>query len=94
MELAYTDITFIDRKCKKCSVIDPAYPFDTCIKMKEEEKCTSYSELKYEIARTWKMRKVDVIPVVKGALGTATKQLYVLIMSRTRFRVNSHSIVA
>ena len=52
MELAYTDITFIDRKCKKWSVIDPAYPFDTCIKMKEEEKCTSYSELKYENART------------------------------------------
>ena len=32
-----------------------------------------YSELKYEIAKFWEMRKVDVIPVLIGALGTITK---------------------
>ena len=36
-------------------------------------KCTNYSELKHEIAKIWKLRKVEVIPVVIGALGTVTK---------------------
>ena len=32
------DITFTDKKSKKCILIDPACPFDTRIKKKEEEK--------------------------------------------------------
>ena len=67
------DITVIDKKSKKCLLIDRACSFDTRIQKKEEEKCTNYSELKYEIAKIWKMRKVEVIPVVIGALGTVTK---------------------
>ena len=44
------------------------------LKRREEEKCTNYSELKYEIAKIWKMGKVEGIPVVViGALGTVTK---------------------
>ena len=66
------DITVIDKKSKNCLLIDPACPFDTRIERKEE-KCTAHSELKHEIAKIWKMRKVEVIPVVTGALGTATK---------------------
>ena len=30
--------------------------------------------MKYEIARMWRMKDVEVIPVVIGALGTVTKQ--------------------
>ena len=67
------DITVIDKKSKECLLIDPTCPFDTRIEKKEEEKCTNYSELKYEIAKIWKMRKVEVIPVVIGALGTVAK---------------------
>ena len=67
------DITVIDKKNKKCILIDTACPFDTRIEKKEEEKCTNYSEMKYEIAKVWKMRKVEVIPVVMGVLGTVTK---------------------
>jgi len=29
--------------------------------------------LKYEIARMWRMKEVEVIPVVVGALGSVTK---------------------
>ena len=54
------DLTVIDKKSKKCLLIDPTYPFDTCTERKQEEKFTNYSELKYEIARIWKMRKVEV----------------------------------
>ena len=52
---------------------DRSCVFDPPIEWEKEEKCTNYSELKYEIVRIWKMRKVKVIPVVIGALGAATK---------------------
>ena len=67
------DITVIDKQAKKCQLIDPSCPFDTRIDKKEEEKCVNYNELKYEIARIWKMKEVDVVPVVVGALGTVAK---------------------
>ena len=54
-------------------LIDPSSPFYTRIEKKEEEICRNYNELKYEIARIWKMKKVDIIPIVIGALGTVTK---------------------
>ena len=59
---------------KKCLLIDPAYPFDSRIEKKEEEKCNNYCDFKYKIAKIWRMKDVEVIPVVIGALGTATKQ--------------------
>ena len=40
---------------------------------KKEEKCTNYRELKYEIAKNWRMRKLEVTPVLIGALGTLAK---------------------
>ena len=55
-------------------LIDAACSFDTRIKREEEDKFKNYSEMNYEIARIWKMRKVEVIPAVIGELGTATKQ--------------------
>ena len=58
------DITVIDKKGNKCILIDPICPFETRTERKEEEKCTNYSELKYEMSKIWKMRKVEVIPVV------------------------------
>ena len=67
------DITVIDKKSKKCLLIDHPCLFDTRNEKKKEEKCTNYSEVKYEIAKNWKMRKVEVIPVVIVALGTVSK---------------------
>ncbi|XP_069997569.1 uncharacterized protein [Penaeus vannamei] len=67
------DITVIEKNNKKCLHIDPACPFDTRIERKEEEKCNNYCDLKYEIARMWRMKEVEVIPVVVGALGSVTK---------------------
>ena len=70
------NITIIDKKSKKCPLIDPSCPFDTRMEKKDDEKCTNYSGLKYEIAKIWKMRKaevIEVIPVVIGTLQTVTK---------------------
>ena len=50
-------IAVIEKKDKSCKLIDPSCPFDTRIEKKEEEKCTNYNDLKYEIARIWKMKK-------------------------------------
>ena len=50
LENSRPDIT-VDKKSKKCILIDLACQFDTRIEKKEEEKCTNYSELKYEIAK-------------------------------------------
>ena len=36
------DINVIDKKNKKCILMDPACPFDTRIEKKEEEKCSNY----------------------------------------------------
>ena len=51
-------------------MIGPVCPSDACTERRKEEKCTSYRELKYEILRIWKMRKVEVTAVVIGALRT------------------------
>ena len=74
LEYNRPDITVIEKKTKKCLLIDPACPFDTRIEKKEEGKCSNYCDLKYEIARLWRMKDVEVIPVVIGALRTVTKQ--------------------
>ena len=69
------DITVIEKKNKSCQLIDPACPFDTRRGKKEEEKCTNYNDLKYEIARMWKMKRGGCYnnSYWIGALGTVTK---------------------
>ena len=42
---------------------------------KEEEKVEKYKDLRQEIIRLWKMKKVIVIPIVIGALGAVTSRL-------------------
>ena len=41
---------------------------------KEREKIGKYQDLKREVTRLWNMRKVQVIPVVIGALGSVSKE--------------------
>ena len=45
---------------------------DTRVCDKEREKIEKYNLLKDEIARLWQMKKVVMIPIVVGALGTIT----------------------
>ena len=59
---------------KEFLIIDIAVPGDTRIKLKEQEKIEKYQDLKREIARSWCLRRVNVIPVVVGALGCVTKE--------------------
>jgi len=51
-------------------LIDVAIPGESHIAQKGIEKLTEYVDLKTEVSRLWKARKVSVIPIIVGALGS------------------------
>ena len=68
------DIILIDKENKLTKIIDVAIPGDARVVEKEREKIDKYRPLLDEIARLWSMRKVEITPVVVGALGAVSKQ--------------------
>ena len=73
IEARRPDIIVIDKKERKGLIIDIAVPADVRVEEKEREKVKKYQDLKREIRRLWKLKKVEVVPVVIGALGSVTK---------------------
>ena len=67
------DIVVHNKSKREYIIIDIAYPFDTRIVEKEGGKVEKYQDLKYEIKRIWKCKKVTIVPIVIGALGTLSK---------------------
>ena len=65
------DIMIVVKQKRICKIIDVAVPNDSRVNAKEQEKIEKYQELRWEFPRLWKM-KVEVTPVVVGALGTIT----------------------
>lgn len=65
------DIILRNELGKTCLIIDVSVPQDSNVDKKEAEKCLKYRDLAIEIERMW-MTKTEVIPIVIGALGTAT----------------------
>ena len=63
----------VDKKAKSCVIIDVAIPGDCRIREKEIEKIEKYQNLKRELKRLWSLKKVEVVPVVVGALGCISK---------------------
>ena len=72
IEARRPDIVLVDKIKKETVIIDVAIPGDTRVCDKEQEKIEKYNLLKDEVARLWQMKKVAVIPIVVGALGTIT----------------------
>ena len=72
MEDRKPDIVVVDKVKKQTMSIDVVVPGDTRVCDKERQKIEKYSLLKDEIGRLWQMKKVVVIPIVVGALGTIT----------------------
>ena len=64
------DIIRIDKDKRTAQIIDIAVPIDRNVTVKEIEKVEKYQELAIEVRRLWKLTKVEVVPVVIGALGT------------------------
>ena len=68
------DITIFDKERRKCQLIDIACPGDNRVAEKEDEKIDKYRDLAREVSKLWNV-KVEIIPVVIGALGTIPKLL-------------------
>ena len=73
MEARRPDLILVDKKAKSCVIIDVAVPGDCRIREKEIEKIEKYQNLKRELKRLWSLKKVEVVPVVVGALGCIGK---------------------
>ena len=66
------DLIVIDKKEQKGIIIDIAVPAD--VRVEEKEKVVKYQDLKREIRRFWKLRNVQIVPVVIGALGSVSAE--------------------
>ena len=67
-------IILIDKKERKGIKIDIAVPADIRVRKKEREKVEKYQDLKKEIGRLWRLKMVEIVPVVIEALGSVTKE--------------------
>ena len=68
------DIVMQEKKSDRCQIIDVAIPSDYKIQKKATEKMSKYVDLQNEWQRLWN-KKVEVIPVIKGATGTGDKDI-------------------
>ena len=68
------DLIVIDKKEKKGIIIDIAVPADLRVEKNEKGKVEKYQDLKKEIRRLWKLRNVEIVPVVIGALGSVSAE--------------------
>ena len=55
-------------------IIVIAVPADVRVEEKGEKKVQKYQELKKEIRRLWKLRSVEIVPVVIGAVGSVSAE--------------------
>ena len=69
------DIVVMDKRTKRGYIIDVCVPNDYRMARQEREKVTKYQDLKNDIADTYHLQPVDVIPVVIGATGLMKQNL-------------------
>ena len=69
------DIVVVKKKERNCVLVDVSIPGDIRVSEKEQEKIDKYEELSSEVKKLWEMRKVRVVPIVVGALGSISKKL-------------------
>ena len=62
-------IIFIDKQAIEAKLIEIDILGDAWVKDKELEKIEKYQLLREEIGKTWKLKKLTVVPVMIGALG-------------------------
>ena len=74
IEARRPDLIVIDKKEQKGIIIDIAVPADVRVEEKEKEKVEKYQDLKKEIRRLWKLRNVEIVLVVIGALGSVSAE--------------------
>jgi hypothetical protein len=69
------DLVLVDKSDDTALLVDFSIPHDSNIKTKSQQKITKYQPLKEEIKTLWKLRKVNIIPIIIGCLGSQTNEL-------------------
>ena len=83
---------FIANKVEKTAIIvDVAIHRDKIIIDKEKEKIEKYQNLKREIQRLCDIKKIDVIPVILGVLGSVTKN-FENYVDPIGIKINLHTV--
>ena len=72
-ETTRPDIIVIDKKEPKGIIIYISIPADVRVEENEREEVEKDQELRREIGRSWKLKRLEVVPVVIGALGSVRK---------------------
>ena len=68
------DLIIINEKKRICKIVNFAIPADHRINLTKSEKKYKYLDLARELKKLWN-KKVTIVPIVIGALGTITKGL-------------------
>ena len=85
------DVVIVNKTEKRAILIDIAIPGDKIIIDKEKEKIEKYQNVKREIQRLWNLKKIDVIPVVLGALGSFTKN-FEKYLDKIGIKIDLHAV--
>ena len=85
------DVVIVNKTEKRAIIIDIAIPGDKIIIDKEKEKIEKYQNVKREIQRLWNLKKIDVIPVVLGALGSFTKN-FEKYLDKIGIKIDLHAV--
>ena len=72
-ETTRPDIIVIDKKEPKGIIIYISIPADVRVEENEREEVEKDQELRREIERSWKLKRLEAVPVVIGALGSVRK---------------------
>ena len=67
------DLVVVDKKERRCRIIDFAVPGDRRIEEQEKNKIQMYQDLGRGLQKIWNV-KVKIIPLVVGSLGAIPKQ--------------------
>ena len=67
------DIIVHNKMKRECIITDVVCPFDSRVDKKEVEKIEKYQDLNRELMMIWKCRKMWIIPIIIGALGTLSR---------------------
>ena len=69
------DIVVVEKSKQECKIIDLAVLNDDRVGSKERERIEKYQDLRQEGAYIWRLKKVQLIPIMIGALGMISKKV-------------------
>ena len=75
IEARRPDIVVDKKESNKAIIVDITSPWDHRVYEKKSKKVEKYQDLKREIWKLWGIRRVEVVPVVVGALGAVNKRM-------------------